>query len=130
MIASRKRLGRSLKQASRKKEKRTWLWSIQAKGRKGQGSKQGGKKDLSKVKCFSCHKMGHYASQCPKKKKGKEKTQQVATSAETQVKEFVEKFEKDFLLVSCLSGTISKGSWYLDNGASHHMMEAGSYSTV
>jgi hypothetical protein len=57
------------------------------------------------VKCFACHKSGHYASQCPEQKKGKSKSQQVATSAETQVKEFVEKFEKEFLLVSCLSGT-------------------------
>jgi hypothetical protein len=23
------------------------------------------KKDLSKVKCFACHKQGHYASKCP-----------------------------------------------------------------
>jgi hypothetical protein len=96
----------------------------QAKGSKGRGSKQGGKKDLRKVKCLSCHKTRHYASQCPEKKKGKEKTQRVATSTETQVKEFVEKFEKNFFLVSCLSGTVSKGSWYLDSGVSHHMIEA------
>jgi hypothetical protein len=29
------------------------------------------KKDLSKIKCFNCHKQNHYASQCPDKKKGK-----------------------------------------------------------
>jgi hypothetical protein len=45
-----------------------------------------GKKDLSKIKCFICHKHSHYASQCPDKKKGKGKQQQkqVATSAKTQ----------------------------------------------
>jgi len=74
----------------------------------GESTPQGGKKKyLSKVKCFACHKSGHYASQCPERKKRKSKTRQVAASAETQVKEFVEKFEKEFSLVSCLSGTDS-----------------------
>jgi hypothetical protein len=58
------------------------------------------KKDVIKVKSFVCHKSGHYASQCPKRKKGKCKSQQVATSTETQVKEFVERFKNGFLLVS------------------------------
>jgi hypothetical protein len=34
--------------------------------------KKGGKKnniDFSKVKCFQCHKLGHFASQCLEKKK-------------------------------------------------------------
>jgi hypothetical protein len=57
-----------------------------------------GKKDFSKIKLFNCHKHSHYASQCPDKKKGKGKQQQkqVAASAETQMNEFVAKFEKDF----------------------------------
>jgi hypothetical protein len=80
---------------------------------------------LSKVKCFACHKSGHYASQCPEKKKGKGKSQQVATSAETQLSEFVAKFESDFSLVSCLStSTVARSAWYLDSGASRHMTEA------
>jgi hypothetical protein len=29
------------------------------------------KKDMSKVRCFACHKTVHYASQCPNKKKKK-----------------------------------------------------------
>jgi hypothetical protein len=33
----------------------------------------GKKKDLSKIKCFSFHKNGHYVSQFPKKTKGREK---------------------------------------------------------
>ena len=45
------------------------------KGPKKVGAKQqqdGQKKDLSTVKCFACHKMGHYAATCPNKKKKKQ----------------------------------------------------------
>jgi hypothetical protein len=31
-------------------------------------SSGGGSRDMSKVKCFACHKAGHYANQCPNKK--------------------------------------------------------------
>jgi hypothetical protein len=83
-----------------------------------------GKKDLSHVKCFKCHKMGHYASQCPKKKKAKNKQQkQFAGSAEaSKVDELASKLETTFSMVSCLStNTISGVGWYVDNGASRHM---------
>jgi hypothetical protein len=76
----------------------------------GESSPYAGKKeDASKVKCFACHKSGHYASHCPERKKGKGKLQQVATSVDTQVKEFAERFKKDFWLVSYLFGTVSNG---------------------
>jgi hypothetical protein len=32
------------------------------------------KKDISKVNCFACHKFGHYAGQCPHRKKGRSET--------------------------------------------------------
>jgi hypothetical protein len=73
----------------------------------GGSSQRGKKKDLSKIKCFSCHKNGHYASQFPKKKKKKKKKKgngkMQTTSAETQIDEFATKFEKDYSMVSCLS---------------------------
>ena len=70
---------------------------------------------MSKVKCFVCHKFGHYAGQCPNKKK-----KQVVVSA--NMEEFASKFEKEFSLFSCLA-TYSGTSkiWYIDSGASAHM---------
>ena len=63
------------------------------KGPKGGNKLKGeGKKDMSKVKCFACHKFGHYAGQCPNKKK-----KQMTTS--TTVEEFSTKFDKEFFLV-------------------------------
>ena len=86
------------------------------KGPKGGAKKKGEqKKDMSKVKCFACHKMGHYAGQCPNKKK-----KQVAASAE--VDEFSARFEKEFSLLACLStSALSTSVWYIDSGASSHM---------
>jgi len=54
--------------------------ALASKARKGKGkashfksnSSHGGKKgDMSKVRCFNCHKMGHYVTNCPSKKSKK-----------------------------------------------------------
>jgi hypothetical protein len=82
------------------------------------------KKDMSKVRCFACHKTGHYASQCLNKKKKKKSKPEVSASAE--VEEFVERYEKEF---SLMTGPVGSGclafkdieSWFVDSGASRHM---------
>jgi hypothetical protein len=86
------------------------------KGPKGGNKpKSEGKKDMSKVKCFACHKFGHYAGQCPNKKKKQ-------TTTSTEVEEFSTRFDKEFSLVVCLSTRATHSSvWYIDSGASRHM---------
>jgi hypothetical protein len=86
------------------------------KGPKGGNKpKSEGKKDMSKVKCFACHKFGHYVGQCPNKKK-----KQTTSSAKV---EFSTRFDKEFSLVVCLSTRATHSSvWYIDSGASRHMI--------
>jgi hypothetical protein len=59
------------------------------------------KKDMSKVRCFACHKTGHYASQCLNKKKKKQETEVLAS---TKIVEFAEKYE-EFSLMTCPVGS-------------------------
>ena len=74
---------------------------------KGKGKQQVNKeKDYSKVKCWNCQRMGHYAVVCPeKKKKGENKT--MAASAE--IEDFSERFDQEFGFITCES--ISAGSF-------------------
>jgi hypothetical protein len=77
---------------------------------------------MSKVKCFACHKTGHYASQCSNKKEA-----QVTTSTSTEIDEFAEKFEEEFSLVSFLSSNNFAelediGACFVDSGSSCHIM--------
>jgi hypothetical protein len=86
---------------------------------KGKKKKKCGKKniDFSKVKCFHCHTMGHFASQCPERKK-KNKSQMEAS---TTVDEFCKSFEEDFCFIACMSSASVSDMWFVDSGASFHM---------
>jgi hypothetical protein len=53
-------------------------------------------KDMSKVRCFSCHKTSHYASQCPNNNKKKSEPE---VSASTEIAEFAERYEREFSLM-------------------------------
>jgi hypothetical protein len=94
------------------------------KGSKGGNTQKGeGKKDMSKFKCFACHKFRHYVGQCPNKNK-----KQVAAS--TDVDDFTHNFEKKYSLLVCLSSrTSSTIIWYIDIGASLHMTGVREYFT-
>ena len=70
---------------------------------------------MSKVKCWACQKMGHYAVTCPEKKnKGKGKN--VAASA--KIDEFASQFDREFSFIVSLATSVAPSSriWYVDGG--------------
>ena len=71
---------------------------------------------MSRVKCFHCHKHGHYATNCPQKKKNKKASRSAAGEA------LASQFELNFSLIACMVSSAMGSVWYLDNGASFHMM--------
>ena len=98
--------------------------ALASKARKGKGkashsksnSSHGGKKnDKSKVRCFHCHEMGHYATNCPLKKSKK------GSSEGSEGEALASQFELDFTLIACMVSSMMGCVWYLDSGASFHM---------
>ena len=80
-----------------------------------QSGAKGKKQDMSKVKCFHCHQHGHYATNCPQKKKNKQAAGSSAGEA------LASQFELDFSLIACLVSSVTGSVWFLDSGASFHM---------
>jgi hypothetical protein len=82
----------------------------------------GGSNEMRKVRCFACHKSGHYANKCRNKKS------EVATTSSIEMDAFAEKFDDEFSLVATLSSSDrlveleDNRSWFVDSGSSHHMM--------
>ena len=74
-------------------------------------------KSKGKVKCFICYKQGHFASQCPDKKK-KSNTQMAGS---VEVDEFSRNFDEEFCLIACMASTTGSNIWYIDSVASSHM---------
>ncbi|XP_074363990.1 uncharacterized protein LOC141704700 [Apium graveolens] len=95
--------------------------------------------DRSKVKCFNCHLYGHYAAECRKPRRGKDKDQKTEVNL-TRIHdddepallmvEHMKETKKELMLNEQtvrprLSATAEKlgesNMWYIDNGASNHM---------
>ena len=71
---------------------------------------------MSKVKCFNCHDHGHYATNCPQKKKKNKKA-----SGSTMGDSLASHFELEFSPVTCMVYSVMGSVWYLDSGAYFHM---------
>eukprot|EP00253_Pinus_taeda_P005812 PITA_05812 len=98
--------------------------ALVSKARKGKGkashskssSSHGGKKiEKSKVQCFHCHEVGHYATNCPQKKSKKGSSKGLDGEA------LASQFELDFNLIACMVSSMMGCGWFLDSGASFHM---------
>jgi hypothetical protein len=96
------------------------------------GMFKGNNIDTSKIKCFNCNKLGHFARDCLYKKKGPRKGKHHASIAEDDESKRNQKSpsnerenRKEYYLVSALSSTVITGSktWLVYSGASKHMTE-------
>eukprot|EP00253_Pinus_taeda_P033437 PITA_33437 len=115
---------RSTRDGSSSKDDDEENLALASKARKGKGkasrselnSSHGGKKgDKSKVRCFNCHEMGHYATNCPLKKFKKGSSEVLEGEA------LASQLEMDFTLIACMVSSMMDCGWYLDSGASFHM---------
>ena len=68
------------------------------------------------MKCFHYHQHGNFATNYPQKKKNKS----IVGSAVREA--LASQFELDFSLITCLVSSTMGSVWYLDSGASFHMM--------
>ena len=82
---------------------------------RSEASEYGKEHNMSKVKCFHCHKFGHIATNCPHKKKNKMVVG--ATTGES----LASQFELEFSLIACMVSSALGSGWYFDSGLSFHM---------
>ena len=92
------------------------------------------RKDLSRIRCYTCDEVGHFAKDCPKrqnKKKGNKRRHHAHAAEDDEPSKKRTKYEsedsssdEEYVLISTLTGNITHGrnDWLIDSGASKHMM--------
>lgn len=84
-------------------------------------SQAGKKKDLSNIKCFHCHDLGHYATKCPHKKVDKN------PSSREEGEALASQFKLDFTLIASMVTSVMGKVWYLDSGVSFYMTDKNEF---
>ena len=91
------------------------------------------RKDVSKIRCYTCDEVEHFARNCPKRqnKKKSNKRRHQAHAAEdnepskkrTRYESEDSSSEEEYVLISTLTRDITHGSndWLIDSGVSKHM---------
>ena len=94
------------------------------------------RKDLSKLRCYTCDERGQFAKDCPRnkikshKKKGKKRIHHAHAAKDDEPSKKKTRYESEdsssedeYVLISSLTGNITHGStdWIIDGGASKHM---------
>ena len=91
---------------------------------RGRGRGRGGR-DTSRIMCFRCDKMGHYASTCPdrllKLHEAQEPDKDSTQDADELMLNEVVYLNKEKVMPSKYESNGEDNMWYLDNGACNHM---------
>ncbi|KAH9782268.1 hypothetical protein KPL71_008823 [Citrus sinensis] len=98
---------------------------LMARGRSEKKESNKGKKKISKsksknMKCFHCHKEGHFKKDCPEKKnKPKDTREKIGDAAVASESQEYDGYDSAGVLL--VTDDQTRGNWVLDSGCSFHM---------